>query len=75
MLIGAVEGRTSGDGQGAAIKLANVLSGSQGGPGLEVGGEGEAPWQVGCGGHSLTSPLLEVLRIHQDHTIWGKDRE
>lgn len=26
-------------------------------------------------GPQLTSPLLEILRIHENHSIWRKDRE
>ena len=43
MLVGTVKGRARGAGQGRAVKLVDVLPGTQGSPGLEVGGEQEAP--------------------------------
>lgn len=67
--------KTNGDGKGEAIRLAAVLPGSQGGPRLEAGGGRGVPWSGWGGGWGLTSPLLEILRIHQDHTIWRKGKE
>lgn len=33
-------------------------------------------WRSGWGqGPQLTSPLLEILWIHKNHSIWRKDRE
>lgn len=61
-------------GRGEAVSLAAVLPGSQGGLEWRLGAGGEEALHR-LGGGALTSALLEVLRIHQDHSIWRKDSE
>lgn len=68
MLTGAVTGRTSGEGQGwvCCLSLPVFCQRVRKAPG----------WRSGWGqGPQLTSPLLEILRIHKNHSIWRKDRE
>lgn len=72
MRVGAVEGRTVGMG-GERQYIGCCPAWESGRPRLEAGAGGRRP--LARRGGALTSPLLEVLGIHQDHAIWRKDSE
>lgn len=68
--------RKQENGRGEAMGLAEVLLKHQGNMLMSLESEDvEASGMLRVGGTQLTSPFFEILRINQDHTIWGDNEQ